>query len=201
MQDNNVINEIIINRFLGNELSEYENDILNKWLEQDDNRELYKNMFDKEWMEKEFGIIDKLNKNKEDDRATIKARVAGKKSKFIDLRRYTWWQYVAAAIFILVAGTIYFIVTKTNEKPGNEITQVSEKQDIAPGKQSATLTLADGSTIVLDSSGIGKLAQQGSTQVLNKNGELVYENATPIAAGAKPKIGRASCRERVFQEV
>jgi ferric-dicitrate binding protein FerR (iron transport regulator) len=56
--------------------------------------------------------------------------------------------------------------------------------DIAPGVFKATLKLADGRSIVLDKSTMGQLAEQGSTQVLNKDGQLVY---APAAGAAQAK--------------
>jgi hypothetical protein len=58
------------------------------------------------------------------------------------------------------------------------------KNDIAPGKQGAILTLADGRTVVLDSLGNGVVASQGGTKVVLNNGRLAYN--TEGAATAEP---------------
>jgi transmembrane sensor len=53
------------------------------------------------------------------------------------------------------------------------------KNDIAPGGNKAVLTLANGSTIVLDSAQDGTLAQQGTTKIIKLNGgALAYHAAT-----------------------
>jgi len=49
------------------------------------------------------------------------------------------------------------------------------KTDIAPGGYKAKLTLADGSTTILDSALNGVLAKEGRTNVLNKAGEFIYD--------------------------
>ncbi len=49
-----------------------------------------------------------------------------------------------------------------------------EQNNIVPGKEKAILTLADGSTIVLDSATNGQLATQGITNIINKGGKLEY---------------------------
>ena len=51
------------------------------------------------------------------------------------------------------------------------------KRPIEPGKDKAVLTLADGSTIVLDDKQNGALAEQGTTKVIKLNGKLVYNSA------------------------
>jgi transmembrane sensor len=86
-----------------------------------------------------------------------------------------WW--VAAGTILLMATTWYFVM---NNKPVT--TQTAEvpkpviQPTVVPGGNKAVLTLADGSTIVLDSAADGALTQQGATMVMKKqDGELVYK--------------------------
>ncbi|HET9280085.1 MAG TPA: FecR family protein, partial [Flavitalea sp.] len=51
------------------------------------------------------------------------------------------------------------------------------KDDVAPGGDKAILTLADGSTVVLDDAQNGTLAQQGSSKIIKLDGKLVYDPA------------------------
>lgn len=58
------------------------------------------------------------------------------------------------------------------------------KNDVQPGGNKAILTLADGSSIVLDSAGNGTLSMQGNTRVLKlANGKLAYQAAHGADAG------------------
>jgi transmembrane sensor len=50
--------------------------------------------------------------------------------------------------------------------------------DVPPGREQATLTLADGRTIVLDEAREGTIATQGNSNVLKQDGQLVYNNNT-----------------------
>jgi len=92
--------------------------------------------------------------------------------------RYIWRKIAVAASIILAVGVgSYFLFF--NHTKQNEIVQTREqrfKDDVDPGKYKARLTLADGSTIILDSAAIGELAKQGKTVVINKDGQLVYES-------------------------
>ncbi|WP_207510931.1 FecR family protein [Longitalea luteola] len=88
---------------------------------------------------------------------------------------FAWLRY--AAILILVAGTVIWMLTKkapdqNDQQPlAQEITPV----DIAPGGNRAQLTLSDGSVILLDSAVDGMLAQQGNAKIVKlNNGQLVY---------------------------
>ncbi|NII25228.1 FecR family protein [Pseudoflavitalea sp. X16] len=89
------------------------------------------------------------------------------------------WVSIAAAILVIVAAGFYFFSGK-KERAGEPVTEKSDpQQDVAPGGNKALLTLADGSTIVLDSIQNGLLAQQGNIIVVKlDNGQLAYKPGT-----------------------
>ncbi len=96
-------------------------------------------------------------------------------------RRLTFLRIAAAAsvIGLLLLGTFFWFnkgeqreVAKKTEVRGN-----GYKNDVLPGGDKAILTLADGSTIVLDSAQNGALAQQGNTKVIKLGGKLAYDPA------------------------
>jgi len=108
----------------------------------------------------------------------------------------------AAAIFLVIGGSAYLFTDKKNIQTSVVRTSAGGhyKNDIAPGGNKAVLTLANGSTIILDSMHNGVLAQQGSTQILklgdgsltykteNKNtGEIMY-NAISTPRGGQYQI-------------
>ncbi|RPD38113.1 FecR family protein [Chitinophaga barathri] len=82
--------------------------------------------------------------------------------------RNRWWM-AAAAIAVLVLGTWMFLPRK--QQPAVAVQQVN---DVMPGSNKAILTLADGTTISLDSSGNQVIAQQGAA-VKQTGGLLEYE--------------------------
>jgi ferric-dicitrate binding protein FerR (iron transport regulator) len=85
------------------------------------------------------------------------------------------WASVAAAVAVLfAAGTLIFFQRQISPK-GAFIALI--KDDISPGGNRATLTLADGSIIDLDKTGTGSLATQGGAEIMKSNdGEVVYES-------------------------
>ena len=88
-----------------------------------------------------------------------------------------WW--AAASILLLLSVGTYFFTTKKSEKDIPSIAQTKLNNEIAPGGNKATLTLSDGSNIILDSVQNGLLSNQGNAQVSKTdNGKLVYENKT-----------------------
>ena len=89
------------------------------------------------------------------------------------------WLSIAAVLLIALTGTLtYIFIRKDTGKPKEAVAALIPKQDIAPGGNFATLTLGDGSRVVLDSSVAGVVARQGNTKVLKLgNGEIKYEHS------------------------
>ncbi len=100
-------------------------------------------------------------------------------------RLYSWPRIAAAAaILALLSFGGYFLIRNTNQ---NALV-VSAKNDIAPGKNSATLTLANGKQIVLNNAVNGQLASEsGITISKSAQGELIYKadpaNENTVNAG------------------
>jgi transmembrane sensor len=92
----------------------------------------------------------------------------------VHVLRTAWFRYAAAVIIVLGVG-VYLWNTQTKEKPS--VTQVSPlpvKNDVAPGGNKAILTLADGSKIVLDSAQNGTIATQGNSDIVKRDGQVLY---------------------------
>lgn len=113
-------------------------------------------------------------------RSHLLENVVGIKPKRTPVKYY----YAAAAsLLVLLAAAFYiwFRPEKTKQLAGKD--PVSNQQEILPAKDIATLTLADGSTILLDSTGMMKLKGNTSLPVTTgADGSLVY-HADKQAAG------------------
>lgn len=91
-----------------------------------------------------------------------------------------WRLSVAAAILAAIAITGVLLITNQKSAPAPAMAQQKRPApaDIQPGGNRAVLTLADGSTISLDSAHTGNLASQGAARVLKiRDGELKYDAA------------------------
>ncbi|WP_316841343.1 FecR family protein [Pedobacter gandavensis] len=89
--------------------------------------------------------------------------------------RFLWPKAVAAAAAILMILSIggYFYFQKYSSATSTEL--AVNRNDVDPGGNKATLTLADGSKISLTDAGNGELAKQSGVSISkSKNGELVY---------------------------
>lgn len=88
-------------------------------------------------------------------------------------RRLVYGSLAAAVVAGMIATGVYMF------QPGKQAAPVAavRQKPLLPGSDKAMLTLADGTVIPLDSASNGALAQQGSTQITNRNGALSYNNA------------------------
>lgn len=87
---------------------------------------------------------------------------------------FTFGRVAAAAVLILLAGAAVIWQTRqrTNSLPPTLAQQL--KEDIQPGGTKATLTLADGTTVTLDSSG-HQVINSGNTTITRQQGQLLYD--------------------------
>lgn len=87
---------------------------------------------------------------------------------------FTFGRVAAAAIFIVLAGAA--VIWQTQQRttaPSPRLAQ-QPKEDIQPGGTKATLTLADGTTVTLDSSG-HQVISAGNTTITRQQGQLLYD--------------------------
>lgn len=105
------------------------------------------------------------------------------------LRRYRW---VAAATFLLLSGSMLWFSIDNNNKAITDKGQASAPvTDAAPGKNGAVLTLADGSTLVLDSDANSLIPLQGDNQVSwTGDGALSYKPGRTAAQHASMAMNK-----------
>jgi len=99
------------------------------------------------------------------------------RNKVVPLRNPWRWAAVASILMLLLAGSVYWFY-KTDKSHNIASNMALNKKsvignDVAPGTNKAVLTLADGTTVELDSAG-NQVLQQGKTTVQQRNGRLEY---------------------------
>ncbi len=84
-----------------------------------------------------------------------------------------WSKAAAAAVIILLAGAA--AIWQMQRKPTASSPNIAQitKTDVAPGGAKATLTLADGTTVTLDSAG-NQVISSGNTTITRQRGQLLY---------------------------
>ena len=103
----------------------------------------------------------------------IRAESRPVRRRVISLRKIA---VAASVIGLLLLSTILLFNRNTSKDTVNaRVSEQRFKNDVSPGGDKATLTLADGSTVVLDEAQNGTLAQQGSSKVIKVGGKLMYD--------------------------
>lgn len=96
-----------------------------------------------------------------------------------------WVRVAAAVIIVVISGAAFRLFHKTNTNKTILLATVHNGNDITPGGNKAILTLANGATIVLDSTQEGVIGQQGNTLVVKVDAGALAYNAT---ASHKPSV-------------
>ncbi|HEY5968542.1 MAG TPA: FecR domain-containing protein [Chitinophagaceae bacterium] len=160
----------------GSEWTAKEMQWLLAYLENSDDAEL------KQLMQKHFleNIENSEGINSDASRKLLKAihdkigsESKSKKRRIIPLRRLA----IAASVVGILLISVFLLTDKVGKKEivKSEIDQQRFTNDVLPGGDKATLTLADGSTIVLDDAQNGTLAQQGNSKIIKLDGKLSYD--------------------------
>jgi transmembrane sensor len=179
MTDNSLINGIILKAISEEELSSAEAVIFEEWLTDEENRRWFEKWSNKDYMLER--LMEAHRVNVEGDKVYFEQKMANGKRIIIKKRQWKYFRDVAtsaAAVLVLAAATFYLYKASKkddNVLPKDKAATVVSLHDIAPGQTTALLTLANGSKLVLDSTAIGQLAQQGGTVVLNGKGTLRYQ--------------------------
>ncbi|WP_212005027.1 FecR family protein [Chitinophaga sp. HK235] len=89
-------------------------------------------------------------------------------------RRLHWWHAAAAiALLLTAAGGWYQYSHYRNQQ---QIAARTRMSDVQPGSSRAMLTLADGTSVPLDSTGAGRFQEKDGTRINKGQGTLTYDN-------------------------
>ncbi|WP_316818218.1 FecR family protein [Pedobacter nyackensis] len=108
----------------------------------------------------------------------------GKGSKKTNYR--LWMAAAAVLLLVLTAGVLFL---KSNHLPSGKVNTIAKNDDILPGGNKATLTLANGEHVALTDSTMNQLANQaGSSISKTANGILIYK-ANALASNSGTETG------------
>lgn len=109
------------------------------------------------------------------------------------VKRTAQWRWMAAAasIAILLGVGMYFLPGRKQQTASLPAPVKKAVNQIQPGRNAALLTLADGSTISLDSAANGPITAQGTVQVLKLNDRITYASGKAPAANAYNTLSTA----------
>lgn len=179
MQHNQIPQEerllYLLQAHVNNKLSSDEQAELEIWVSSSPaNRQLIQDMSDPAYRDR--SLKEQQTYNIENALNIVKHQT-GRMSK----KRPGWYRYaaVAASVLIVFASGLYFY----NQNQGQRAKLEVYGNDVAPGKQGATLTLANGRQIRLSNAATGEIATEAGVSITKKaNGQVVYNLASPPSA-------------------
>ncbi len=137
---------------------------LKNWLEEDPgNRGIYDFIKNRSKWENRKKILAEYDIDKEWKKLVdqLEENPTNKRSSF----RISLFRYSAAAVLVLIAGATFLYLNRQSKVLQIQTSEM-QTNNILPGGNKAILTLADGSTIVLDSANTGTIATQGETEII-----------------------------------
>lgn len=170
----------LIEKYLSSTISKDELRTLNEWYHAFDDSQAEMDI------EKLHSSLQENLQPEEQISKAIYNRLMNRKEIKPPLKRMRLWRNFAAAIILLIllsgAGYFYFHKQPSPRQTIATVHPPSSKGDLSPGGKRARLTLADGSTIILDSSQNGTIGQQGGTNIQKlTSGQVSYNGTRPNA--------------------
>jgi len=169
----------LVSRFIHNELTDEDRDELDNWIsESDDNVLLFEQMTDEKNLARMMAVIIGVDPAKAEERVTQKLAERTRKYKQKRVRA----KMLAFGSVVIIFGSIIMtlLFTRIHENKPSVVQSFPVSNDVAPGVNRATLILANGKQLVLDSARLGTIAPD---IIKTDSGKIFYsENASAIPA-------------------
>ncbi len=166
--------ELLLLKRLEGDLSGPEAERLESWAaESAENRRLLDALADPEWISDQLAEMDAI------PLPAVTSRPVAPVRRMRTIRRMGW---AAAVAGLLAAGAGIWLMNRAPVKTLPPVAEAPLRHDVQPGHEGAVLTLADGSTIPLDSATQGEIARQGGSRLTLGNVQLVYDAGEADAA-------------------
>lgn len=118
-------------------------------------------------------VLDKTGKTGQPAESDKNAEAYTAVRKIYGLRK-SWLRYAAAVLICISTAVAVILVNRNRSGEPMADGYRQSTNDVLPGRERATLTLANGETIQLDIAQ-GAIVKQGNLSVINRNGRLDYE--------------------------
>jgi transmembrane sensor len=166
------ISELLFKRLQAG-LSEQEEGLLNAWLgESEHHRAFFAETEDEDRLRAMILTFERLQMQESEQRVLDRLTDQFFPVYRMHITKTAWFRAVAAAIFILIIGSVAYLWKTQPHLPALVTTNPAPmRNDVAaPSRNRATLTLAGGQQVVIDSAVNGTFAVQGNVHIQKMNG-------------------------------
>ena len=182
----------LINQWADGSISDADKAVLDNWLkESEENRLLFNEITNPEQLKDALLSLEKFDPDAKAHSLFEKVGIDAtplKEVKGSSARRLRLFKWMGAAAAVVVVGVAIYWGTNS---PSSEVVRTSpaEQMPIVPGGTKAVLTLADGSSIVLDSNAAPTLLNKKEAEILKiQKGQIVYQNSVAASAAVFNKV-------------
>lgn len=167
------ISDLIVKSFKG-ELTLPEQQTLTDWLEKSpSNKDLFEKLTNNHALVDRIDLYQKFNAEK----SLTKINKHLEEKKVVPFKPVRLLKYAATLLLpLLASAAIVYYFMLSNE---DAISSIDEQ--VHPGVQKATLTLADGGTVELQESEAFQEVKQGTSTIKNENSGLIYASSDDIS--------------------
>jgi transmembrane sensor len=164
----------LISRYLRGDLNYEEHEQFRKWLEEDvAHQKLLESLENEETVARELHFFSSVDKQVAWQNVTRKIHESPQQRSRPFVK---YWRSVAAAMLVGLLSYVAFEYTYINKRSKfAKMDAPVEKNDILPGGNKATLTLADGSVVFLEELTNGMVKEENGIRISKKDGQVVYE--------------------------
>lgn len=166
----------LFRKYLENRCSPDEVKLLLKEFDLDENEFSLRGLIQQHFDTDSTGITDSTQKSHyliDESYSIVKSKIDIKEKRFT---ANAWFQYAAAAVFIIFLGTsTYYLFSKNDTAKYFAKEETTHVKEILPGGNKAILTLENGGQIILDTVSKGMITRQSGVQVIKSaEGKIEY---------------------------
>ncbi|NML19371.1 DUF4974 domain-containing protein [Pseudoflavitalea sp. G-6-1-2] len=186
--------EELISKFMAGDISVREKTELEEWLSSEERPHLFQFVEREEWVRKGIAALDRVDVDAGYEKFLHKyhqpeEETTEEAEPETPVRRIAWTKIAgaAAAVLVLALGSWFFFFRSAPPQDAivEDDIRTRYKNDVSPGGNVATLELADGSTIQLDKSAHGLLADEGDATIEKTAADRLEYNSSKTAKNGK----------------
>ncbi len=162
-----------ITKYILQDISAEEQALLDKWRKEDvANEVVFNRIIDQQKIREDIRDMGEVDVQQAWKAVLEKASYSEQNA--IPLKKRSWWKY-AAAVLVPVGLAVAMFLIRQEHKSAEEAIVSHFHNDVAPGGNKATLTLANGQVFTLDEEAKGYLGIHEGARMQNDSAMLIYQ--------------------------
>jgi len=163
----------LISRYLKGELSYEEHMQLREWADADiKNQQLLDELENSAFQSRELQFFASLDKQVAWENLNRAIRDSSQRDA---APAFKYWKFIAAVLIAGLSYLVFYLAVNDTDQQATQVEMPVPGADVLPGGNKATLTLADGSVMVLEDMTDGMVKEENGIRIRKTEGQIVYE--------------------------